>query len=384
MATPITIDMSNTISRGNLSGIQRVCIEYYRALLAAGFPVRAVVWRQGGFWLASPHAVESTLHRNLHRIRRKRSASVWSLGGGRYWDAPVEIKEGEVVFWPEVFAPGVPAAAKEKYHCKTVAMFHDASVLHHPEWGVPKTLARFPGYMKELSEMDAVVTISKASAKELSGYFEFLECEKMPVMKVNEHGYDAAPVGFVNVPTALPRFLSLGTIEARKNHLSLFNACEELWNEGARFGLDVVGALAENGKPAMEKLLALKKEGFPIVWHGAASDGAVAKLWTTAWAFVYPSWSEGFGLPVVEALGRGIPVVCSCHAALAERVRHGGCEVVGQPTPEQIKEALSAILNPERRAKLAEEAKKFPKRNWGDAVREFLIFLKESGYEIAR
>ncbi len=114
-------------------------------------------------------------------------------------------------------------------------------------------------------------------------------------------------------PRAVPYFVTVGTIEARKNHLLLLNIWREL---AARHGaacprLVVVGRRGwevESVIDMLERSEALR----PVVLEAGALDDAVLRgLMAGARAVLMPSWTEGYGFPVAEALALGVPVIAS-------------------------------------------------------------------------
>src|SRR4029079_9804715 len=121
-------------------------------------------------------------------------------------------------------------------------------------------------------------------------------------------------------PFDRPYFVYLSTIEARKNHLLLLN----LWRRlGGEFGdraprLVLVGQRGwetENVIDMLDRCPALR--GL-VIEHNALPDAAMVPLLKGARAMLLPSFAEGFGFPVVEALQLGIPALCSDIAALRE------------------------------------------------------------------
>jgi len=150
------------------------------------------------------------------------------------------------------------------------------------------------------------------------------------------------PPGFV---------LAVGTLEPRKNLPRLVAAYRTLPAElQAAHPLAVVGKL---GWEADETTAALDSLGNRCLRLGYVSDGALAELYRRCAVFCYPSLGEGFGLPVLEAMAAGAPVVTSNLSSLPEV----GGEAVEYADPhdvERIAAALERVLrSPERRAELS-------------------------------
>ena len=117
-----------------------------------------------------------------------------------------------------------------------------------------------------------------------------------------------------------PYFVYVGTIEARKNHLLLLNLWRRLAaNSATRAPLLVLvgqrGWETENVIDMLDRCPALRDT---VIEHDALSDAAMVPLLHGARALLLPSFAEGFGLPVIEALQLGVPALCSDIAALRE------------------------------------------------------------------
>ncbi len=144
---------------------------------------------------------------------------------------------------------------------------------------------------------------------------------------------------------ALPRpgfVLAVGTLEPRKNLPRLVEAYRTL-NEDLQLGhpLAVVGAL---GWETGETLAALRSLGERTVALGHVSDGQLAELYDRCAVFCYPSLGEGFGLPVLEAMAAGAPVITSNVSSLPE-VGGDAVEYVDPDSVASIAAGLRRVLS---------------------------------------
>ena len=153
---------------------------------------------------------------------------------------------------------------------------------------------------------------------------------------------DLPPAGFV---------LAVGTLEPRKNLPRLVKAYAALPDELQRaHPLVVVGAQGWRTGPTLAALRSLGSRCIPL---GGVSDGALAELYRRCAVFCYPSLSEGFGLPVLEAMAAGAAVVTSDVSSLPE-VGGDAVEYVDPLSVASIADGLARVLtSPERRRRLA-------------------------------
>ncbi len=304
----IYFDVTKGGGAGHRSGLMRVSARLADGLGQAAVEVRWPEWRGGG-------------------------------AGGEDWFLTAEL-------FSEEERPGFTDFLSRRT-CRAAAIFHDAIPLKHPHITWPQSVARHPGYMKLLAQFDRVWAVSEASRDELIGFWRWQGVEKIPVVDVLALGADfgAAPRVTKRAARAAPVLLSVGIIEPRKNQAFLLDVCEELWTEGLKFDLHLVGRMNPHfGKPILACIKALQRRFAGLHYLGAADDAAVAQLYARARASVFPTIAEGCGLPLLESLWMGVPCVCSDLPVLRENSAGGGCLPVALNDRAKWKATLRRVL----------------------------------------
>lgn len=379
----LLLDLSHTSHTQARTGVQRVSLELRRALRAK-FEVQEITHDP---YARTWRPLQSWEQENLDRDAqpgKKRGAS-WPLsaqlrGWWQHRTAPrsptQDIPPGaKAVIFPEVFTAKTAAQLPSLFSAISVpkiAVFHDAIALRLPELTPPGTVARFPAYLDELRQFDGIAAVSEDSRQSLLDYWQWAGWRSVPDVITLPLGCDHLASKDTPVASAssrdLPKILSVGSIEGRKNHLTLVNACEKLWSQGIKFELEIIGGLQrETGIAAMNRIHSLQREGRPLFYRGWLSDAALREAYASAAFTVYPSIMEGFGLPVWESLLQGKPCVCSHTGAVAETARDGGCVMTNTLDADALATAISTLLTDQTQLSLLTEAARARRPNrWQD------------------
>jgi alpha-1,3-rhamnosyl/mannosyltransferase len=208
-----------------------------------------------------------------------------------------------------------------------VATFHDLSVFHWPEFH-PK--GRVHLMQKELAQTikraKMLLTDSEYTRLELAEYFD-LDVGRIITAPLASSG-QFFPQDPTKIQAVLDRFglkqkkylLYTGTIEPRKNVITLLQAYEQLSLEDKRnFPLVISGYKGWENDVLLTLFDKGKREGW-LKYLGFTSSHDLPYLFSGAKAFIFPSIYEGFGLPVLEAMASGTPVICSDATSLPEVV----------------------------------------------------------------
>jgi glycosyltransferase involved in cell wall biosynthesis len=170
-------------------------------------------------------------------------------------------------------------------------------------------------------------------------------------------------------------FLMVGRLDLRKNHIGLLKAYRTL--NKPRPKLVIVGQRDFRNSRVYEFIREHRlEEDVSILEH--VTDESLPALYNSALAFVFPSWAEGFGLPVLEAMASGIPVITSDNTALTE-VASGAAILVQPDDSDSIARAMECVIaNDKMREDLVEKglerARKF---TWDAPASRLLASYRE-------
>jgi glycosyltransferase involved in cell wall biosynthesis len=179
--------------------------------------------------------------------------------------------------------------------------------------------------------------------------------------------FDAMPE-----PRGRPYVLFVGTIEPRKNLDTLLDAWKMIRAETRReFDLVVAGPKGWGPSATFARVQA------EATYLGYMPEARMPGLFAGATVFVYPSFYEGFGFPVVQALAARVPVVTSNTSCLPEVARDGAV-LVDPKSPDELATAIQRLLeSPSDRAKLAGYGRASAERfRWEKCAEQSLAFFR--------
>lgn len=236
----------------------------------------------------------------------------------------------------------------------TVITLYDLSFVRHPEWHPTDRVKYFGKYcLQQLTKVDAIITIS-----------EFIKKEIISLLGINPAKIYVTPLGVDHsftpggkVMKELPNkyILFLGNLEPRKNLLTLLNAYRSIpGNLRDRYPLVIAGASGWHTKELKKTLRLFQSDEKPIL-TGYVPQKLLPSLYRGASLFVYPSFYEGFGLPIIEAMASGVPVITSNISSFPEVVGDAGL-LVNPYDADELKEAMIKVLeDPKIRKELSEK-----------------------------
>ncbi len=344
----MTLCLDLTAAAHERAGLGRYAASLAQALLAMGVPLTAFINDPRESRLRPPLSDLPTRTANLPRKPWRLRAAVSYFGG----PALDRVFQGVTLFHAtEHLLPKISYA-------RSVITLHDVAYLLYPQYHLLQNRLYLTLMMPRfLACADAVICVSENTRRD-AGRFYRLRSEKLHVIAegVEPHfrpDLDPAALQAVRERYHLPpRFvLSVATIEPRKNLPTLLAAYAALRSSHPEVGLVIAGGKGWLYQSFVERLRAFGLED-RVTLTGYVPEADLPALFNCAEVFAYPSTFEGFGLPPLEAMACGVPVVCSNASSLPEVVAESGISLPPHDVPAWT-EALAQVLdNPARRADL--------------------------------
>ncbi len=236
--------------------------------------------------------------------------------------------------------------------CRYVVTIHDLVPLFFPELVPKKHLLFFRLFMKRAAHTaDVIITDSEHSKQDIVRYLQVSE-KKVRVIYLGFTPPDPHKSVRLSLPPVLRRYhisrpyvLFVGVIEPKKNLERLVDAFARLRHRyagGQALQLVLAGGKGWFSEQLYQKVRTLNLENH-VLFTGFVPDDDLPCLYRGAELFVFPSIYEGFGLPVLEAMSYGTPVVTSLSSSLPE-IAGNACMLVDPLNPDAIFQGMLAVL----------------------------------------
>ncbi|AXF19736.1 glycosyl transferase family 1 [Burkholderia pyrrocinia] len=246
----------------------------------------------------------------------------------RTLDLPVNAQRGDIFLGLDFSSRIIPTRLREllswrRIGVKCAFVVYDLIPAQHPQWFTKKGRGYYQKWLRAISiHSDMLCCISNAVAVDarhwISSKFGIGDDEIQLRWFHLGASFGEAPIEPVQSvivqadrgEAALARsLLMVGTVEPRKGHDQVLCAVEELWRRGCDVVLVVAGRQGWNVESFAARLRAHPENGKRIVWLENVSDGQLGWLYKNLAGLVMASMAEGFGLPLVEAMHYGMPIL---------------------------------------------------------------------------
>jgi glycosyltransferase involved in cell wall biosynthesis len=313
---------------------------------------------------------------DLHLSTRRADGGRWSALAPTA-DVRAVVPDGRArrLAWEQVVAPrfvdkwgidvhhGPHYTTPEVAKVAKVVTVHDLTFFDHPEWHEKVKVSVFKRAIRVATQVaDAVVCVSAPTARRLEELLD-PQCEVVVIPHGLDHGSftatpddgDADRLALLGVRA--PYLVFVGTLEPRKDVATLVAAFDRLAPTHPDLQLVIAGGKGW-GNERFDKAVAASPFADRIVRTGYVDDAAIPALLRGAAAAVYPALVEGFGLPALEALACGAPLVTTAGSVM-EEVAAGAAWLAPPGDAAGLAEVLDGVLadaGNERRARGLEVA----------------------------
>jgi glycosyltransferase involved in cell wall biosynthesis len=240
---------------------------------------------------------------------------------------PISPEEGDMILLLDSFwGTGEALRSIERYRKNNVSVYavlYDVIPFTHPQYCDETLVREFNRlFFLAFGEVDGGIAISASVADDAKKLFLTKDgiASGLPIdffylgAKFSNH-LSQSLTSDISWPDGIwgrdPVFMMVGTIEPRKGHKFVFEAFERRWRQGRTEKLLIVGKIGWKTEELISSIKQSPFYGSLLFMVNDASDAQLQDAYSQAYACIMASYVEGFGLPVIEALQKGMPVICS-------------------------------------------------------------------------
>jgi len=311
----LLVDISELVQHDFQTGIQRVTRSILRELLLnppVGWRVEPVYsGGKGNYHYASRFSQKLFGSRNLD-----------------VEDNPIQFSSGDIFLGLDLLHPEIASSNRVFYRSlpklgvKVYFVVYDILPIMFPEYANDGVTAGHCRWLEIVTESDGVVCISRAVADEVTAWLKKNDAEKCDSCSVSwfhlgadmensipSLGMPEDAFQTIEIISSRPSFLMVGTIEPRKYYAQALMAFEQLWSDGIDVNLVIVGKQGWKVDELIEKLNHHPESGKRLIWLDGISDEYLETVYSKSTCLIAASEGEGFGLPLIEAAQRQLPII---------------------------------------------------------------------------
>jgi len=272
----------------------------------------------------------SAVFRRLRRTLYPRTPARWL--DNLYWRAAkrrIRFAQRDILLLTDAswYLPLWPAVTEAREAgCAVGCVLYDLIPIDHPQFCEGGHTEAFRKWLERaLEHVDFSIAISQVVRRRVEEYARSSRPTGKRCLRFFDHfrlgaDYSHLPAKrgirkrleqfFVSDGTDSP-YLTVGTVEPRKNHTCLLDAFDMVWQQAPAARLCILGEIGRGVDDVVRRIKEHPKFGRTLLMLNDATDEELSFCYEKAKAFVFPSAAEGFGLPIVEALRHGLPVLAS-------------------------------------------------------------------------
>ncbi len=375
------IDVTEFLTNPITTGIQRIAGEMCRYFPPnTAIPVRLY----SGRYLALPPALTEAIGGYFRDPGEATVAEIRRLGAVER-GSPIKVSQNDTVLVPEVIIEpkrlSYFGAMSDEELQRYRFIIYDLLPITHPEYFRTEWLLEIFAYYKVLRRATSCGFISEDTRDDYYRRLKRTDARGGVVLPLGSDGF-----GPKTDPSAFNRklqFSVLGTIEPRKNHELILTAFEPLLRQIEGLRLSFIGKMGWVDPDFAQKIQTLaadKNSGFEF--HSATDDHTVRRCIEQSRATIYVSLAEGYGLPPVESLWVGTPVIASKTIPSLKNLADGICFV--EPLNViNLRRAVLAFVDDFYAAEKVEQTKRLALPTWQGFTNEVLRWCEQPIPEVA-
>lgn len=263
-----------------------------------------------------------------------------------------------------------------------VVTIHDLAYYYYPDEFLKKDLYKLKNWTAyAVNKAVKIIAVSKTTKKDILRHYSITDERVSVVYNGYEKETQGSPILLSDIDSTLQSklyFLYVGTLQPRKNILTFMHAFKTFVTKHPEYKLVIAGKKGWMYQDVFELRSDLDLRD-QIVFTGFVSDNAVNTLYANAQAFVMPSRYEGFGIPILEAMAHGCPVISSTSSSLPE-IGGDACFYFDPDNTDELAEKMEFIItDSDQRQVLIEKGKKrITNFSWEACASETLKILEQS------
>lgn len=323
-------------------------------LTAALVPVRSVRIAMGAWEERSLDLVSA--------VRRRRPSRRRPSG------ARITFRPGDILFCPGYWhdLPTAPYAEARAAGAEVVFLVHDLLPITMPAHHLYPWRQQFEARVSASFEVvNQYYCISRQTREALLAHAAWQGHSPRATLAYN--GFDSAPVPPGEAPADLAcvlaeaPWLMVGTLEPKKGHEEAIAVFSRLWSAGYERPLVIIGRQGWMSEAIRHMIRCSPFVGRKLFWFEGMDDGAVEAAMRAAHGLLFASQAEGFGLPLLEAVAQGVPVLARDIPVVREVMGEHGLYF---DTRAALVEAVTRLEAPEHRAAVLEQQSALLWWNW--------------------
>ncbi|MCH7492161.1 glycosyltransferase family 4 protein [Patescibacteria group bacterium] len=272
------------------------------------------------------------------------------------------------------------------YPKKSLITVHDLAIYKNPSWFPTQIFSTKLLVPRSLNAADKIIAVSESTKKDIREIFNIppkkikVVYEAPNVTKVKVRNKKIDSLHKFKLPSKFVFFL--GTIEPRKNLVGLLEAFRKVIDRNMSlrsYQLIIAGAKGYKNENVFSRIKELKLSKY-VKYLGYVTHNQKIELLKKATCFAFPTSYEGFGLPVLEAMALGTPVITSNVSSLPEITKNSAVLVDPESTTELAAALQKIMTNQQHRITLSKKGLKRAKDfSWEKCARETLKVYKSMG-----